>query len=501
MYIRPFALPLLVIPGVATADVTPQDVWDNMVAGYGAIGLELSATLESSGDTLIANDGVASFTYPVIGGQMTATLPPMTFTALGNGTVSITTPNTFLSAITADIPEEQEQVSLDITIAQEGLTSIASGDPDDVTYVSETSSYDALVTNLVVPGEDLSSFEAQLDTEGYVSETRVTIADSVTVTNTATNRPSTVSFKVDADGIRQESDSNTGTLITNVTAIIPADVDIMNLAPALRAGLSVTGSTSSEGGTSETRTYDGDELFSEQNQVTGPSTGTFGFDADGIRLAGTGEGGSLTLSGSEFMLPFPIEIAFGPANAAFAFPLLAKEEPQPFAYGISVTEVSVADELWDLIDEGNVLDRSPITVTLDLSGELTNSFDLVDPATWEMMDQGVIPVEPNSLSINEIALGALGAMVTANGAFTFDNDDLQTFGGLPRPEGKLSAMATGLNAAIDQLVAAEILGDQDVAMPRMFMGMFAVAQGDDELTTELEINAEGHVLLNGQRIQ
>jgi len=310
-----------------------------------------------------------------------------------------------------------------------------------------------------------------------------------------------MSFNIDTSGFRQESVSNTGTLVTTLDMVLPAETDIMNLAPALRAGLSIVGSSQSEGGTSTTKSYDGDTLLSEQGQVTGASTASFGFDADSLRFEGEGEGGSLTLAGSDFMLPFPIEISFGNASANLAFPLLANDAPQAFAYGFSLNELVVADDLWNLIDAGNALDRSPASLTFDISGELTNSNDLVDPATWELIDQGLVPVEPNSVAINEIALGVIGAVVTASGAFTFDNSDLETFGGLPRPEGSASARAVGLNAAIDQLIAAGLIGEQDVAMPRMFMGMFAVAQGDDELTTEVEINAEGHILLNGQRIQ
>ena len=241
--------------------------------------------------------------------------------------------------------------------------------------------------------------------------------------------------------------------------------------------------------------------MSEQNQVTLASEASFGFDQNGVRFAGAGDGGSMTMAGDDMGLPFPIEVAFGAASARFEFPLLASDAPQPFAYGVSLNELSVVDDIWDLIDPGKQLDRSPVNLAIDLSGELTNSLDLVDPATWEQIENGVIPVEPVSVSINELSLGALGASITGLGAFTFDNTDLVTIPGVPRPEGKASARATGLNAAIDQLVGAGLIREDEVMMPRMFMGMFAVAEGNDVLTTEMEINAEGHILLNGQRIQ
>jgi len=38
-------------------------------------------------------------------------------------------------------------------------------------------------------------------------------------------------------------------------------------------------------------------------------------------------------------------------------------------------------------------------------------------------------------------------------------------------------------------------------MGRMMMGMFATPTGDDELTSKIEVNDEGHLIANGQRLQ
>ena len=47
-----------------------------------------------------------------------------------------------------------------------------------------------------------------------------------------------------------------------------------------------------------------------------------------------------------------------------------------------------------------------------------------------------------------------------------------------------------------------IVSDQDAMGARMMMGMLAVpGDGPDQLKSKIEINAAGHVLANGQRIQ
>jgi hypothetical protein len=46
-----------------------------------------------------------------------------------------------------------------------------------------------------------------------------------------------------------------------------------------------------------------------------------------------------------------------------------------------------------------------------------------------------------------------------------------------------------------------LIPEGDLMMPRMMMGMFATTVGDDMLESVLEVNSEGHVLANGQRLQ
>lgn len=59
----------------------------------------------------------------------------------------------------------------------------------------------------------------------------------------------------------------------------------------------------------------------------------------------------------------------------------------------------------------------------------------------------------------------------------------------------------GANALIDKLIAMGLLPEDQAMMGRMMMGMFATPTGDDELTSKIEVNDEGHLIANGQRLQ
>ena len=94
-----------------------------------------------------------------------------------------------------------------------------------------------------------------------------------------------------------------------------------------------------------------------------------------------------------------------------------------------------------------------------------------------------------------------GAQINGGGAFTFDNSDTQTFAPLPRPEGSALVEIIGLNGLLDNLVAMGLVPQDQVMGPRMMMGMFARATGDDQMEIEVEVTPNGQVNVNGNRVR
>ena len=112
-----------------------------------------------------------------------------------------------------------------------------------------------------------------------------------------------------------------------------------------------------------------------------------------------------------------------------------------------------------------------------------------------------VPGEINSAEITDLVIRGAGAEITGDGAFTFDNSDLRTFDGIPRPEGQMNFAINGVNGLVDKLVQMGLIPAEEAMMPRMMLGMFATPVGDDMLTSTIEVNSEGHVLANGQRLR
>ncbi|MCA1775232.1 MAG: DUF2125 domain-containing protein, partial [Loktanella sp.] len=200
-------------------------------------------------------------------------------------------------------------------------------------------------------------------------------------------------------------------------------------------------------------------------------------------------------------LPFPVDVSLADYGILIDMPLASTEEARDFALGLNLSELTVNEEVWSMIDPAGQLDHGPATVALDLTGEGKLFFDLMDPEQQQAAAMAGMPGELNTLTLENLLISAVGANVTGSGGFTFDNTDLQTIPGVPRPEGSVTIDISGANTLIDNLVAMGLLPDDQAMMGRMMMGMFARSTGDDQLQSVIEVNEQGHVLANGQRLQ
>lgn len=70
------------------------------------------------------------------------------------------------------------------------------------------------------------------------------------------------------------------------------------------------------------------------------------------------------------------------------------------------------------------------------------------------------------------------------------------------PKVRSISPSPGPNGLIDKLIAMGLLSQQDAMGARMMLGMFTVAGSEpDTMTSTIEVDADGHLLANGQRIR
>jgi hypothetical protein len=265
----------------------------------------------------------------------------------------------------------------------------------------------------------------------------------------------------------------------------------------LRSGLAIATDYAIGATTFSFRTSERGEEMRAEGKADG---GDFAVAMDAARFAyrtGT-KGFDITIEGPD--MPFPaLRIQLAELALGFLLPVAETAEPADFSALFRVVELVLPDDLWAMVDPMGSLKRETVTTILDAAGKLRLTGDLFAP---EAMMGAAPPGELHALDIRELQLKASGADLTGAGSFTFDNSDLETFDGLPRPTGAIDLRLVGGNALLDTLASMGMIPEDQMMGARMMLGLFArPGDGPDTLVSRIEVTPDGALLANGQRLR
>ncbi|WP_323769713.1 DUF2125 domain-containing protein [Antarctobacter sp.] len=503
-YVTASALAIVAMAGQAWADVTPQQVWDDFDAYMTNFGYEITATEVMEGSDLVVSDMTMVVTIPEEDGVVRVVMPPMTFADAGDGSVNVTYPD--VSQIELFFVEREETVGeVFIEMTQTAFAMNVSGNPGDMTY---TYSGDSIALELIRAfgdGEEITrDMLSATMTMGPLSGTsHVVQADGM---RSFEQEQSLGDLAIDM--VFKDPDSDEGGMfnmqLTGVTGtgatVLPEELDYEDPTSMFKNGGSVDAVLKHSGGSTQFTFDEGDGPTAGQFTSTG---GEFAVAVSETNLtyALSGTGQTVALSGPE--LPLPINAELGEFGFALEMPLSPSDAPQDASLSVVIGNFAMADMLWNIFDPAEVLPRDPATVAFNLDAQVTPFVSLFDTEALEDLGRtGGMPGELNSVTLSDFVIDMVGGMVLGSGAFTFDNSDLETFDGLPRPKGQLDLQVSGANTLIDSLISMGLLPEQDAMGFRMMLSMFTVpGEEPDTMTSTIEINDEGHILANGQRIQ
>lgn len=478
----------------ASADVTASEVWEDWKGLFGIYG-EDGVTIGSetvSGGTVSVND--ISFTFDDGQSNITADMGSLELVEQGDGTVLINMSESFPIVVNDEFGS-----TVNMSVTHSGLSMIASGDPDAINYAITADRYgfqiDSIEENGTVIDGDMRFIANGVignytTTSGDIRNISYDLATTsmdvlVDVTDPDTAGTFLLSGKIDGLG-------------ATANVAIPEDANFEQPEDLFADGFAVSGSYSFS---SSSYLFDINDNGDAANGTVGTGTGEVAFDLNGSNVAYDVAANDIAASVTSPDFPFPINVSLAQYGVGLQMPLSATDEPADFGLQFNLTDLAVNDEIWMLGDPTNALPHDPATLNFDVTGKAKLFFDLMDPEQAEAMAMTDVPGEIYSLDLNSLKLAIAGALLTGEGGFTFDNSDMSTIPGVPRPEGSVTANLKGANKLIDTLVSMGYLPEDQAMMGRMMMGMFARTVGDDELTSTLEINEQGHVLANGQRIQ
>ncbi|SMY08321.1 DUF2125 domain-containing protein [Flavimaricola marinus] len=484
----------LLTAGAASADVTAQEVWDNWKEGMSVYGQE-GITIGSEtmvGSSLTITDLTMEMSED--GTSITSTIPSIVFTERGDGTVSVVMSESYPVTITG-APGE----SATINVTQTGIEMVVSGDSSAMTY-------DFTANRIGVSVDEIRDRDEVVPAEILLNMNNVT--GSYTTSYGDLN---VISYDMDVGGVDILVDVNDEAedLLVNFSGQIadlavegemgmPADMDFDAPESMFIDGFYLDAGYSFGQSAYLFAFEEGSDMA---NGTASLASGALelSMNYDGISYSNALTELAVSFSGSE--VPFPVDLSLGEYGVNIALPLSQSNAPKDFSASFKLVDLAVNDMIWSMADPGGVLPRDPASLIIALSGSGSLFYDLLDPAQAMEIARADMPGALNSLTLDELTVQIAGAEVLGDGSFTFDNNDLTTFPGVPRPEGELNVAVNGANGLIDKLTQMGLLPEEQVMGARMMMGVFATPVGDDMLTSKIEVNDQGHVIANGQRLQ
>lgn len=481
----------------AVADVTGQDVWDDWRTYMTDFGYVVTGDENRSGDTLTVSNLSMTWNLPEDEGTFVMAMPEMSFTDQGDGSVAVGMPSKSTLTVDAD-PTEGEALEATIEIDMSGMSTIVSGDPDNLVYSYTAAALKVALTEFVVDGDAPDKLTFEMAINNVIGQSTMKVGDMRDVAQKFNADQVTYEFHVmdEEEDVDIVANGSVDSLSFEGSATVPKDYDVEDPAALFKSGFGFDGIFAQGGSQMQLKgTADGDAFNVETSAGSGELE--MAMDDLGFAYAGVGTDISVNIAGGD--IPFPISFEMAEAGYELLMPLMAADEEQDFAFGLTLGGLAVPDLLWNIFDPTAVLPRDPATLSFDLDGKTRLLMDLMDPTIEESEE---FPGELTALTLSDLVIEIGGAELTGKGDFTFDNTDTQSFDGMPRPLGEANFRLLGGNGLLDKLIQMGIVQEQDAMGARMMMGLFTTpGPAEDELNSRIEVNEDGHVLANGQRIK
>lgn len=487
----------------AAADITADEAWTSLRDMLTGSGYSVDSSESREGNALVVSDLVFTMVSEVDTGTTSVDFGTLRFVETGDGAVRVEMPGVLPVTSTFTDPDTGQPVTVNIDITQAGAQLVMSGTPERITQSYSAETVGIAMTSFDAPGADIPPDAIRLSaTIAAPSSTSILGQGEprpVEMSATAESASFDMAFEVPGES-KATAAGQMGALTFTGSGALPTNTDGGDLYAMMEAGYRLQGTFSHDGGAMQ---LSGEEEGQSFTAETSSDSGQLDMAVSGdsltydIRQTGT----SITALLAE--LPFPLSIQAAALQAGVTLPVSPGDEPKDFNLLVNLEDFVMSDMIWAMLDPQSILPRDPATLLVDLAGKAKVFTDLLDPnLATKLEDTGEMPGQLEALDINAVRLDMVGAELNGTGAFTFDNSDTASFGGYPRPVGKLNLSLKGGNGLLDKLSQMGLIGPQEAGSARMMMGLFGVpGDAPDTLNSTLEINEQGHISANGQRIQ
>jgi hypothetical protein len=485
----------MLMGGTAHAALTADQVWQSWKDAATMIGVEVTAATENKDGGKLTLNGVTI----APAGEEGIKISDMVLTEQSDGSVTIA-PGASIGA------EWSDYGSGSVKLVHDGLTLTAREDGGGLVYDFSAAKLD-VVYDTTTPGYSFDETPPpDMKSSGTFGFSGLT---GVYSDRPGTNRSFGLELKADQlaydtvmDDPMMELKQTTKSVTDNVELAVgltmPSAIslaDIMqpsDFGTALKEGLALT-MTTKQGDSNGSMNQESPYFPMNMAIKAGGGDASLVFNKDTFNVQSVGTG--LELEVTSDAMPAPVKVTSGPIQFGLTTPVIAGDVAGDYGVVMKLSQFTVNEEAWALVDPTGALKRDAADLAVDISGK--TKFDLV--AMIEADEMGMEPPmpAPESLNITELGLKVAGAALGGTGAFTFDNSM-----GIPMPLGEANVSITGANALIDGLIATGLMAQEDAMGARMMMGAFmSPGAGPDELTSKIEARPGFEIYVNGQRIQ
>ncbi|UOA30691.1 hypothetical protein DSM110093_00444 [Sulfitobacter sp. DSM 110093] len=498
------SLPVTLASTALWADLTPAEVWGDWRQYMESMGYQVEAQEATEGDDLTVSDVTLKMEMAEDGGDFSMSLGTLNFEQETDGAVNILMPDVMPMTINV-APEtpEDEPVSMVLNYAQTAPVMRASGSPDALQYDYAAETISLTLAGLKVGEQSYTEEQAKFSLTGSGVSSRTEMSGTETRSYDQSGRIDSLTYdvvmKTPDDPARVAMKGGLAQVVFDGSGALPMIDAGSDMAAMMRAGLTFDGNFTAGAGNTEMEVSDPEN--GDFGLISSSSGAKLGVSMGPEGLAYKGGQKDIDVNVTAADMPFPIQFSMAESAFDMKMPIMVTDEPQDFAFGVTLDSFEMSDMIWGIFDPTGQLPRDPATLVVDISGKAKMLFELLDPEVASTMgDQA--PAEVHELTVNEVTLDLAGAEFDATGAITFDNDGMSGAPGMPQPVGTLDLSLIGGVTLLDKLVTMGLVPQEQAMGARMMMGLFTVpGDGEDSLTSKIEFTEDGGILANGQQIK
>lgn len=494
----------LLLASPALAQITAEDVWASQTGLWQAAGVRPLGSLVRDGNRVVVTGAGGEYRLPLDLGHVSWRTSDIVMTDNPDGTVDIDIGPEMTVSIVAELTEMPDfYLMADLGVKTQGWLSVASGSPGDI--VTRTA-FDMMMVEsrqitLTGVGQDAADYDLLFSFQGLESETRVAGASPITLEAGGRIARTITDTGLTADGLQTRSVSVTEDTAYRTSVILPdVPLNLLDLSPALRAGLSIDLEGTAGLTQSQTVTRSSDDIIVDQAQSAAGISQTLRLSEEGLSTdlrAETLFNRLIGLTGNQ--IPFVLRL--GAAEMAFAMPLLAAPGAQDARLRLALTDMMAEDESLIALGIDPAGLNAPASVLLDLSARIEVLHDLPDlMGLADRTDAGQPVLRVFGVNLDALEARYAAAALAGSGSVTWGEAGALLDTTITPPAGEARFVLDGGYATLDSVASAGLVPRDVMIGLRGLLSGFGRPVGPDRLESTVTLAPDGALRINGAPI-